>query len=247
MENELNQKQKKNPHQNHKKRMRERFIACNDFSGFAEHEIIELLLNFSIVRKNTNNIAHELCDTFGSLDGILNADFDDLMKIKGISECTATFLKMQYSLLRYYNVQKAKPLRSVEEQSKDMLNRLMPIFSKLDKEHMYMITADSRGNIRKERNLATGSASSVSVAARTIVEAAVKDSAVYVFLAHNHPNGYIYPSQDDINFTFNTKYALKMIDIDLVEHYIIGDNSYYPILKNKIGQYKSFIEKKRKL
>ena len=230
---------KKKPHSNHKKRMRERFIANSDFSGFAEHEIIELLLNFPIVRKNTNDIAHELCERFGSLDGILNADFEELMSVKGISECTATFIKMQYSLLRYYNSQHQKPFTDKKELCAEVIRRLMPRFAKQGKEYMYMITLDSRGNIRKERNLSEGTSGSVSISTRAIIESAIHDHAEGIFLAHNHPNGLIYPSQEDINFTISTRDALRMVNVELIEHFIMGDNEYYPILKNR-KDYKAF-------
>ena len=54
------------PHEKHKERMRKRFVSSNDFSGFAEHEILELLLNYCIIRGNTNDIAHMLIKKFGS-------------------------------------------------------------------------------------------------------------------------------------------------------------------------------------
>ena len=72
-------------HNNHRERMRERFRR-NGTDGFQEHELLEMLLYFVIPRRNTNDIAHELLDRFGSISGVLSADERSLAKVSGIGE-----------------------------------------------------------------------------------------------------------------------------------------------------------------
>ena len=88
-------------HEGHRQRLKNRFL--NDgLSGFEKHNILELLLFYSIPQKDTNDIAHELLKTFGSLKGVFEADFSELMKVKGIKENSATLLKLIPEVARQY-------------------------------------------------------------------------------------------------------------------------------------------------
>ena len=80
-------------HSGHRQRMRQRFLL-SDFDGFAEHEILEVLLYYAIPRIDTNEIAHRLLHHFGSLSAVFDADPQELVKVKGVSEHTAVLLKM---------------------------------------------------------------------------------------------------------------------------------------------------------
>ena len=77
-----------NLHEGHRERMRKRFRETG-FDGFEEHQIIEMLLFYVCPRKDTNELAHILINRFGCIAGILDASYDDLTSIPGISENTA--------------------------------------------------------------------------------------------------------------------------------------------------------------
>lgn len=75
-------------HSGHRQRMRQRFLSTG-FDTFAEHEILEVLLYYAIPRIDTNEIAHRLLQHFGSLSAVFDADPQELIKVKGVSENTA--------------------------------------------------------------------------------------------------------------------------------------------------------------
>ena len=104
-ETDAKQAPKKNLNQGHRSRMRKRYLTCG-FSGFQEHEILELLLFYALPRVNTNPIAHQLLKEFHSLAGVLDADPVELQKIPGIREQAAVFLNMLPELFRYYQLSK---------------------------------------------------------------------------------------------------------------------------------------------
>ena len=79
-------------HSGHKQRLRQK--ALKNFDVLAEHEIIELVLNFGIVRQNTNPIAHDLIKKFGSASNVFNAGYDELIKVKGLGEVSACLLSL---------------------------------------------------------------------------------------------------------------------------------------------------------
>lgn len=92
--------QKKPVHSGHRNRMKNKFIA-SEFDNFNDHEIIELLLYYSVPRVDTNPIAHELLDRFGSISGILDASVESLREF-GLTERAAVFLNMLPQISQAY-------------------------------------------------------------------------------------------------------------------------------------------------
>ena len=90
-----------NPHKGHRDRLKKRFLQSG-IDDFEDHNKLELLLFYAIPQKDTNPIAHELLDTFGSLSNVLDAPFEELIKVKGISESSAVLLKLIPPLSRSY-------------------------------------------------------------------------------------------------------------------------------------------------
>ena len=88
-------------HDGHRRRMRERFRR-EGLDGFADHEVLELVLFDCIPNGNVNPLAHELLDTFGSLHGVLEARMDQLLAVKGVGERTAAHLATLLPLFRRY-------------------------------------------------------------------------------------------------------------------------------------------------
>ena len=91
-------------HDGHRERLKKRFLSSPD--SFEDHELLELILFYSIPRKDTNEIAHDLLNHFGSLKGVFDADFSELIKIKGIKENSATLIKLIPQISRAYLLDK---------------------------------------------------------------------------------------------------------------------------------------------
>ena len=120
-ETDAKQAPKKNLNQGHRSRMRKRYLTCG-FSGFQEHEILELLLFYALPRVNTNPIAHQLLKEFHSLAGVLDADPVELQKVPGVREQAAVFLNMLPELFRYYKLRK-----ETEQEDRKQLQRTCSI------------------------------------------------------------------------------------------------------------------------
>lgn len=88
-------------HEDHRKRVKERFLK-DGIENMPDHEVLELLLFFSIPRKDTNALAHELIEHFGSLNCVLEASADDLMQVNGIGEASATLITLAFQLTKKY-------------------------------------------------------------------------------------------------------------------------------------------------
>lgn len=91
----------RNLHENHRARVRKRF-EHEGLKTFADHNVLELLLFYSIPQKDTNDIAHRLLDEFGSLSAVFDAPKDVLMNVVGVGENTATLIKLMPELFSRY-------------------------------------------------------------------------------------------------------------------------------------------------
>ena len=96
---------KPNPHVGHRQRLKDK-VRKADLEILSSHEILELLLTYTIPYKDTNALAHELLQTFCSLDRCIDAHYFDLQKIKGIGEETALFFKVLSNLIDVYKKSK---------------------------------------------------------------------------------------------------------------------------------------------
>ena len=89
----------KNPHERHRERIRETFRKTG-IENMPEHSVLELLLFYSVPRKDTNELAHRLIDTFGSLSRVLDAPYERLMEVDGIGDSSALLLSSIPALCR---------------------------------------------------------------------------------------------------------------------------------------------------
>ena len=90
-------------HKGHRERLKERFLT-EGLDNFTDTQALELLLFYAIPQKDTNPIAHELLAHFGSLSRVLEAPVEELKKVPGISDHSATLLSLVTALSRYYQV-----------------------------------------------------------------------------------------------------------------------------------------------
>ena len=88
-------------HDGHRNRLKNRFLN-EGLTNFEDHNVLELLLFYSIPRSDTNEIAHELLNKFGSLHGVFEAGMEDLMSVNGISRHSAVLIKMIPELFVVY-------------------------------------------------------------------------------------------------------------------------------------------------
>lgn len=228
-------------HEQHRERMRQRFYK-EGFDHFETHELLEVLLYYSRPRGNTNPSAHELLEHFGSLKRIFEASVEELTEVRGIGERSATLIKLIPELLRRY----AEDIDGVEERF-DTLGKagrfLFRRFLGLDHERLYMMMFNNRMNLIDCVAIADGTVNSASVPVGVIVEKAIRKKASAVILAHNHPNGIAVPSPEDNDMTETAMIALNNVGIDLIEHVIVADGWFTPILRKKNSEGRTLSQK----
>ena len=222
--------------QGHRERIREKFLK-NGIDGFAEYEILELLLTYCIPRKDTKPIAKELLNKFKRLDNIFKADFDKLSAIDGLGKNSIAFLKLIGDLpsIIYKDELKNKKLLNKETlkiSNKDiLLNYLRNKIGYEEKEKFYVIYLSSSNEVIEFEENSVGTLDRSSVYLREIYKKIINLNAKSIILAHNHPSDNITPSKSDIELTNEIAKGLKNFGALLIEHIIITKNSYFSFLE----------------
>lgn len=220
-----NKNSKSNVHNGHRERVKNQLLSGAFGTHTPSHQLLEILLYFSVPRRDTNEIAHDLMNAFGSLSGVLYAPKEQLTKVKGVTENTAAL----FEIMRQVNMRvddefskKRQFLRSRDE----MGNYLVRRFREYKEEAVGLLFLKPAGEIIGFEIVATGDIASVGISTRKIVESVIKHSANIVVLCHNHPSGTALPSQGDIVVTTGVKEALKQIDVVLYDHIIVTHNDF---------------------
>ena len=230
---------KKGLHDGHKKRLRDRFEVSDDCEGFSDYEVLELLLNYSNVRKNTNDIAHMLIDHFGSIDAVLDASREELYEIKGIGPSMASIILLQKNIFKRYE-QSRHNIIDCPHSCSDFVPYLCSLFMGASEEKAYMMCVGENGRITKIKHLKCGSGNSIILDQRDIIKTALNSGAWGVIFAHNHPTGILTPSHEDIKGTKLLEKSLNSVDIKLVDHLIVVGDKCESILNDtryKIQKY----------
>ncbi len=195
---------------------------------FEPHNVLELILFYSVPRKDTNPLAHRLINRFGSLSGVLEASPEELMKVEGVTENTAVLLSMLPQIARKYLEDKVDPSNTIYSFS-DIGAYLMPKFIGRNVETMMLASIDNKNKIVSCSIIAEGESDRASISRRKIVEEAMRVNATRVILAHNHPIGFAVPSSEDIFMTEEIYKLLKTVGVELVDHVIFAQDDYVSI------------------
>ena len=222
--------------QGHRERIKEKFLK-NGIDGFAEYEILELLLTYCIPRKDTKPIAKELLNKFKSLDNIFKADFDKLFAIDGLGKNSIAFLKLIGDLPSIIYKDELKNKKLVDKETLKISNKdilLKYLRNKIGYEEIekfYIIYLSSSNEVIEFEENSVGTLDRSSVYPREIYKKVINLNAKSIILAHNHPSDNITPSKSDIELTNEIAKGLKNFGALLIEHIIITKNSYFSFLE----------------
>lgn len=215
---------------NHRQRMKDRFRK-EGLDQFEEKHVLELMLFYCIPRIDTKPIAERLLRHFGSLSQVLEATADELMKVEGVGENTATFLQLATAVGRYYMVNRSTNptiLNTTEKCGQYLMSR----FFGRRNETVFLLCLDAKCKALCCREMGEGSINSAGIPVRRVVETALGVNATTVVLAHNHPSGLAFPSHDDVVTTQRIAKALEAVEIVLADHIVVADDDFVSLVQS---------------
>lgn len=222
-----------NVHKGHRQRMKSKFLL-NGFDAFDQHEALEMLLYYAVPRCDTNPIAHRLLDNFGSLSAIFDAPVD-LLTDFGLSESTATLIKMIPEISRLYLDDKYNNKNKIIDFD-NLIDYFSNKFIGRCEETVFLLLADAKGKEIYCGVISKGSLNSTDVPVRKVVDLSLRYNAKTAVIAHNHPSGVAIPSISDIDTTKMVYDALAHVNVLLADHIIIADGDGVSIAQSQLGE-----------
>lgn len=211
-------------HEGHRERMRGR-AEREGVERMEPHNVLELLLFYTIPRGDTNETAHRLIDRFGSLSAVLEAPVEELVKVSGVGEKTAFFLHLLPGITKAYLKDKTKS-GAVLDTPEKAAQYLIPNFIGATNEIVVLVCLDNKSSVKNCSVISEGSINMSEVGKRQIAETVLRNNASSVILAHNHPNGVAAPSKRDVDVTYEISSFLSNIDVKLSDHIIISNEDW---------------------
>ena len=215
-------------HDGHRKRLRSKAedygMACLE-----QHELLELLLYYSIARCNTNEMAHDLINRAGGLREVFDMKDAEIVKTPGIGHQSSFLIRLIGFIM---NRPKAPPKNRVDlGRLSDIRKYAVMLFGGETDEKLYVLLLDQKFKLIKRTLVCDGSSWQIGADKIRIARAAVDEEASAVILIHNHPRGDAVPTKDDLNFTVEIERTFSAIGIPLLEHIIYADGNCYPIMR----------------
>ena len=174
----------------------------------------------------SNGIAHDLIDRFGDFAAVLEASEEELCTVEGVGPSTARMLHLLPQISRYYGRSRTSTTRCIKT-TEQMGSYLMAKFAWSDYERAMLVSLDSRKRVRAAVWLREGTSDRVSLDIKNVVAAAIKGGTDAVVLCHNHPNGVALPSLEDMDATGSIARALGLVNVHLLDHFILTDTEYF--------------------
>ena len=197
-------------------------------------ELLAILLRVGIRGENVVRLAERLLIEFKSVSGLLRASVAELSAIKGVGNAKAAQIKAALELGRRLLIESPDE-RPVIKSPDDAANLIMLEMSAQEQEHMRVILLDTRNRVLDIPTIYIGSLNTAVVRVGELFREAIRRNCAAIIVAHNHPSGDPSPSPEDVRVTEQIVEAGKLLDIDVLDHLIIGQQRYVSLKERGLG------------
>lgn len=204
-------------------RPREKLLA-QGVSVLSDAELLAIFLRVGVTGKSAVDLARELLTTFGSLHGIFAASIKDMRLVHGIGESKYAQLQAIFEMSRRALAEqmRVKDVLSSPQQVRDYLCLKL---GALPQEVFLVLFLDAQNRLIVSEEMFSGSLTQTAVYAREVVKRVLFYNAAGVIFAHNHPSGIAMQSGADEVLTQNLKKALALVDVNVLDHFIVAGNT----------------------
>ena len=189
--------------------------------ALSDAELLALLLRTGLAGQGVLDFAHSLLTRFGGLDALIRASPAELQSIKGLGPARSCELRAVLALSRRVLFQglRETPVMNDVQRVKDYLSLQL---ADLGHEVFAVLFLDNQHRLLEMTTLFRGSLAQTSVHPREVVKEALARNSAAVVLSHNHPSGCAEPSPSDRQLTQMLQSALKLVDVRVLDHVVIG-------------------------
>lgn len=204
-------------------RPREKLMEKGE-ANLSETELLAIILGKGTRELSALELANVMMVKYRSMRKIKEASLEELIEEKGIGPAKAVAIKAAIEIGRRMSqdILQKDTIKSPD----DVKNIVMEEMRYFDREHFRVIYLDRKGGMMEMQDISIGGLHSSIVHPREVFKVAVKKSAASIILVHNHPSGDPTPSTEDIEVTRRLIEAGNIMGITVLDHIIIGDNTY---------------------
>lgn len=200
----------------------------------SDAELLAILLRVGIEGENAVQLGQRLLHKYKGIAGLHRAAFDDLRAEKGLGRAKTAQIKAAIELGRRLaaNAPEERPTISSPEDAANLVKFEMAV---LEQEELRVILLDTRNRVLRIEVVYRGSINSSQIRVGELFKAAIRANAASVIIVHNHPSGDPSPSPDDVAVTRAIVAAGKLLDIDVLDHLVIGDMKFISLKERGLG------------
>jgi DNA repair protein RadC len=214
-------------------RPRERLAALGP-QALSNAELIAILLRVGVKGENAVAVGQRLLTRLGGLRGLHRVPLSELRSQHGIGEAKAAQIKAAIELGRRLTLESPEERPTVNSPA-DAAALVAYEMSALEQEHLRVILLDRRNRVIETVEIYKGSVNSSQVRVGEIFKEAIRKNASALIVVHNHPSGDPTPSPDDVAVTRAIVQAGKLMDVDVLDHMVIGQGRWVSLKERGLG------------
>ena len=202
--------------------------------GLSNAELLAILLRVGVPGENAVQVGQRLLKDLGGLQGIHRATFTEICNQHGIGPAKAAQIQAAIELGRRLSRLDSddRPQISKPQDVADLVQYEMASFSQ---EQLWVLLLDTRNRVISIEHLYKGSLNSSTVRVGELFRAAIQKNAASIILTHNHPSGDPTPSPEDVQLTRSAVQAGKLMDVEVLDHLVIGQNRFVSLKERNLG------------
>ena len=214
-------------------RPRERMLNDGPES-LSQAELLAIILRTGTPRLNVLELANTMLAQYKDLEGLCQASVVELCKQSGLGPAKAIQVKASFELGR--RLSQLVPTERPQVRSPgDLARLLMGKMSGLEQEHLDVVLLNTKNRVLAQEPICRGSLNSASVRVAEVFREPIRQNAAAIILVHNHPSGDPTPSPDDVNLTASVREAGEMLNIELLDHLVIGQGDFVSLRERGLG------------
>ncbi len=202
---------------------RERLINSGA-SSLSDYELLAIILRTGRKGEDVLTLSRKIINKFNGWRGLEKAGIRELATTEGIGIAKAVTIKAVFEICRRLSMESVRKRRITSPE--DAFSFIKPLIWNEEREKLMVVMLDNKNQVIKYEIPGIGSGNGIVLTPREIFISAVKESASGIILGHNHPSGDPTPSKADIEFTKRVKEAGEILGIRLLDHIIVGNNSF---------------------
>ena len=203
-------------------------------AALSNSELLAIILRTGTASENVLGLAARVLVRFGGLVGLARASFGELCAERGIGEAKAAQLKAALELGRRLVTTQPEE-RAVVRSPQDVANLLMADMGLLDQEQLRIVLLNTKNQVISVPEVYRGSVSTSLIRVSEVFREAVRENCPAIIVVHNHPSGDPTPSQEDVQVTEQMVNAGRLLDIEVLDHLIIGQQRYVSLKEQGLG------------